>query len=97
MVNHHSHIIAVKELERTNHLTISRFVNETLAMLFLPGQLPYEKVLYMVTDGAAYMVKAMNRVAETVTDGAAYMVKAGQNLKKKIPNLLHVTCNEPRC
>jgi hypothetical protein len=79
MMNHHSHIIAVKELERTNHLTISRFVNETLAMLFLPGQLPYEKVLYMVTDGAAYMVKA------------------GQNLKKKIPNLLHVTCNEPRC
>jgi hypothetical protein len=39
MMNHHSHIIAVKELERTNHLTISRFVNETLAMLFLPGQL----------------------------------------------------------
>jgi hypothetical protein len=53
-----SHLIAVKELEKTNHLTISRFVNETLAMLFLPGQLPYEKVLYMVTDGAAYMVKA---------------------------------------
>jgi hypothetical protein len=53
-----SYLAAVKQLDRTNNATIARFVNETLSFLYLPNQIPVEKVIYMVTDGAAYMVKA---------------------------------------
>lgn len=53
-----SYLVAVKQLEKTNNLTISRFVNETLSLLYLPQSVPSEKILYMVTDGAAYMHKA---------------------------------------
>jgi hypothetical protein len=51
-------LVAVKQLDKTNNATIARFVNETLSFLYLPNQIPVEKVIYMVTDGAAYMVKA---------------------------------------
>lgn len=51
-------LISVKELNKTNHCTIAQFINESLANFFLPNPIPYEKFLLLVTDAAAYMVKA---------------------------------------
>ncbi|XP_031343081.1 uncharacterized protein LOC116170717 [Photinus pyralis] len=51
-------VVYCKELERTNSDTISRFINEGLTNFFLPNPLPSERILLMVTDAAAYMVKA---------------------------------------
>ncbi|KAK5650405.1 hypothetical protein RI129_001434 [Pyrocoelia pectoralis] len=52
------YLVAVKQLDKTNHLTASRFVNDTLSLLYVPNQVLSDKILYMVTDGAAYMIKA---------------------------------------
>lgn len=50
---HKSFLVAVKFLEKTNHQTIARFVNDNLRELVAP-----EKVLLFVTDAASYMLKA---------------------------------------
>lgn len=52
-----SYLIASKVLERTNHSTIARFVNDGLKVLW-PGGVQEEKVLVLYTDSAAYMLKA---------------------------------------
>lgn len=51
------HLLACKMLEKTNHLTISRFVNDSLRLLWPCGS-KNEKVLVLLSDAAAYMVKA---------------------------------------
>lgn len=50
------YLIACKQLEQTNHVTIARFVNDALLALWPHGNA--EKVLLLVTDVAAYMLKA---------------------------------------
>lgn len=52
------YLISSKELSKTNSNTISKFVHEGLANFFLPEAVPSEKVLLMLSDAAAYMVKA---------------------------------------
>lgn len=52
------HLISVKVLEKTNNLTIARFVNESFSSFYLPEAVPSENLLLMVTDAAPYMVKA---------------------------------------
>lgn len=51
-----SHLLACKQLEQTNHATIARFINTALLTLWPNGN--GEKVLSLVTDAAAYMIKA---------------------------------------
>ena len=51
------YIIACRVLERTDHATVARFVNDGLKVLW-PGSVQEEKVLVMYTDSAAYMLKA---------------------------------------
>lgn len=53
-----SYLIASKQLEKTNNLTITRFVQESLASFYLPDSVPTEKFLLFLTDGASYMTKA---------------------------------------
>jgi hypothetical protein len=53
-----SYLIACKQLEKTNHVTILRFVNECLMNFFRPEVVPTEKILLMLSDAASYMVKA---------------------------------------
>lgn len=53
-------LISVKQLEKTNNLTISRFVNESLASFFLPESIPTKNLLLLLSDAAPYMVKAGN-------------------------------------
>lgn len=57
-----SYLIATKELERTNNLTVSRFINEALTQFFLPDCVPGEKILLMLSDGATYMIKCANNL-----------------------------------
>jgi len=52
-----SHLISCKELDATNHETVSRFVNSSLLSVWPNGYMT-EKVLLLVTDAAPYMVKA---------------------------------------
>lgn len=52
------HLINVGNLDKTNHVTIARFINESLANFFLPDKVPFEKFLLMVTDAASYMLKS---------------------------------------
>lgn len=52
------YLIAVKELEKTNNVTISRFIHESLTNIFLPNSIPYNKIVIMLSDAASYMVKA---------------------------------------
>lgn len=51
-------LISCKQLDKTNHTTISRFVSEGLVSFFLPEAVPNEKILLMLTDAAAYMTKS---------------------------------------
>ncbi|MGH9700798.1 MAG: DUF domain-containing protein [Candidatus Acidiferrales bacterium] len=52
------YLVGVKQLDRTNSVTISRFVNDCLSALYLPEAVPSDKILFMVTDAAKYMIKA---------------------------------------
>lgn len=51
-------LISCKQLDKTNHTTVSRFVNESLVNFFLPEAVPNEKILLMLSDAASYMAKA---------------------------------------
>jgi hypothetical protein len=53
-----SFLISTKELKKTNSVEIVRFVNESLMAFFAPDILPTEKILLLITDAAAYMIKA---------------------------------------
>ncbi|KAB0805335.1 hypothetical protein PPYR_02305 [Photinus pyralis] len=52
------YVVSLKELPKTNSDTITRFVNESLTSLFLPNAVPTTKILLMISDAAAYMLKA---------------------------------------
>ena len=51
------HLLSSQVLEKTNHATISRFVNSNLKLLW-PKESHDERVLLFLTDAAAYMLKA---------------------------------------
>lgn len=51
------HLLSSQVLERTNHATIARFVNSNIKILW-PRESHEERVLLLVTDAAAYMLKA---------------------------------------
>ena len=51
------HLLMVKQLEKTNHCTIARTINDATALLW-PGQMYRERVLLMLSDGARYMTKS---------------------------------------
>jgi hypothetical protein len=53
-----SYLTACKQLEKTNHVTILRFVNECLMNFFRPEVVPTEKILLKLSDAASYMIKA---------------------------------------
>lgn len=53
-----SFLIGTKELEKTNSLEIVRFVNQELMTFFAPEVIPTENILLLVSDAAAYMIKA---------------------------------------
>ena len=44
------------QLERTNSITIAQFITSSLSLLW-PISIKYDKILLLVTDGAAYMKK----------------------------------------
>lgn len=50
------YLISCKELDKTNHSTVSRFINNSLKTLWPLGGHD-EKVLLMLSDAAPYMVK----------------------------------------
>lgn len=58
-----SYLVACRELDKTNHSTIARFVNDSLKNLF-PDSSAAEKVLIFLSDAAPYMLKA-GRALET--------------------------------
>lgn len=51
------HLLASRELQSTNHATISRLVNEAMGILW-PDCVHHERVLLLLSDAAPYMVKA---------------------------------------
>lgn len=53
-----SYLIGTQELDRTNNVTISKFINDCLTRFYLPNAVPSEKVLLMLSDAAAYMIKS---------------------------------------
>jgi len=52
----HPYLIACKELPKTNHSTVSRFINDGLKLLWPSGGHD-ENVILMLSDAAPYMVK----------------------------------------
>ena len=53
-----AHLIASKQLEKTNALTVARFVQEELVNFFLSDSIPFEKFLLFLSDASPCMVKA---------------------------------------
>lgn len=51
------YLLHVTEVPKTNHQTIAKVFTEALSVLW-PSGILYEKVFLLVTDGAAYMLKA---------------------------------------
>lgn len=52
-----SYLVACKELEKTNHSTMARFVNEGIKKIF-PESSAEERVFIFLSDAAPYMIKA---------------------------------------
>lgn len=52
-----SHLINSKHIDRTNHITIAKLFNDSLSILW-PDGIKHDKVLLLVRDGTAYMIKA---------------------------------------
>lgn len=52
-----SYLVSCKELEKTNHSTIARFVNEGIRKIF-PDPSVDERVYIFLSDAAPYMIKA---------------------------------------
>lgn len=52
-----SYLVACKELDKTNHSTIARFVNEGIKKIF-PESSADERVFIFLSDAAPYMIKA---------------------------------------
>ena len=51
-----SFLLACKQLDQVNNATVARFVNDSIRMLWPQGN--ETKVLLLITDAAAYMIKA---------------------------------------
>lgn len=51
------YLIASKQLDKTNNMTITRFIQQSLSSFFLPNPVPDEKFLVLLSDAAPYMVK----------------------------------------
>lgn len=47
-----AYLIGLKQLEKTNNVTMSQFINEVLTSFYLPNAVPTEKVLLMLSDAA---------------------------------------------
>ncbi|KAJ3652871.1 hypothetical protein Zmor_018801 [Zophobas morio] len=60
-------LLALKQLDKSNSNTISRFINESLALLWPKGT-EHKKVKWLVSDGASYMIKTGTnlKVSETI-------------------------------
>jgi hypothetical protein len=87
-----SHLLASKELEKTNHKTIVNFVDDSLSksvkfnLFFFYFKCP-------VSLGILYAegVKK-DKVLLFLSDAAPYMKKAGEVLQIFYQNMIHVTC-----
>ncbi|CAH1983628.1 unnamed protein product [Acanthoscelides obtectus] len=53
-----SYLINSAALEKTNHSTVARFINDMLTLLHAPNPVISENVKLMLSDAAAYMIKA---------------------------------------
>ncbi|XP_050513406.1 uncharacterized protein LOC126889302 [Diabrotica virgifera virgifera] len=51
------YLIAAEQLEKTNNVTVSRFIQQTLSAFFLPTEIKSEHFLIFLSDAAPYMVK----------------------------------------
>lgn len=51
------HLLVSRELPSTNHATVSRLVNDAMAVLW-PNGTEHDRVLLLLSDAAPYMVKA---------------------------------------
>lgn len=51
------YLLNAEVLEKCNHPTVARFVNDSLGILW-PNSILHEKVLLFISDAAPYMVKA---------------------------------------
>ncbi|KAI4484108.1 hypothetical protein M0804_007564 [Polistes exclamans] len=53
------HLLACKKLEKTNYVTIAKFVDSSIRMLWSNGENNYnERVLFLITNVNSYMLKA---------------------------------------
>ena len=94
-----AHLIACKQLEKTNALTVTRLVQEELAKFFLPDPIPCEKFLLFLSDAAPYMVKAGQNIkifySELihVTFLAHGVKKIAEEFKKSFPLINELSFN----
>ena len=51
------YLISSKQLDKTNNVTVTRFIQQSLSSFFLPNAVPVEKFLVFLSDAAPYMVK----------------------------------------
>lgn len=87
-----AHLLACKILERANHATISRFINDNLCKTtFFMLNCLYLRLFNFLAilwpSGIQH-----EKVKLYYSDAAAYMVKSATSLKIFYPNLIHVTC-----
>lgn len=50
------YLIATKELEKTNHVTTSRFIQERFTNIVLPNSILIRKIVLILSDVASYKV-----------------------------------------
>ncbi|KAJ3656163.1 hypothetical protein Zmor_015260 [Zophobas morio] len=83
-------LLALKQLDKTNSNTISRFINELLALLWPKGT-ELKQFKWFVSDGASYMIKTGTNLKvfyENITHLTSVQLVAGNKpdlLCKNIP------------
>ncbi|KAH0818587.1 hypothetical protein GEV33_004204 [Tenebrio molitor] len=79
-----SHLLASKELEKTNHKAIVNFVDDSLRILY-PEGVKKDKVLLFLSDAAPDMKKA-----ETAIDGRRSRAAMGKTLQQWFDELITI-------
>ena len=82
---HKPYLVSVKMLDKTDHGTIARFVNDGVGLSF------NWTILHFIKNLGKIGVKAEN-VLLLLTDCASYMVKAGESLVVFYERMIHCTC-----
>uniref|UniRef100_A0A6P7FYT2 Uncharacterized protein LOC114334130 n=1 Tax=Diabrotica virgifera virgifera TaxID=50390 RepID=A0A6P7FYT2_DIAVI len=81
------YLIACKQLDKVNHVTMVRFINDTFMNFFLPEIVPTNKILLMVSNAASYMVKAGQQLLKVLYPNLVHVTCLAHGLNRVVEEI----------